>query len=123
WAMFERLHREGLLWAVAVLAGSHFVSFLVNYLVRGEYRRCTLATLMMQPYGRIVALHLAILLGAFATLALGSPVSVLIILIAGKTVLDLKLHLRERRKNLDEQRRENYQSQQRGNEGFGAGAE
>lgn len=93
------LREQHLVWAVLGLAGSHLLSFFVNYLGKGEYRRITLPVLMIQPYGRIVVLHLAIILGAFATLALGSPVWLLVILIVGKTMLDLKLHLRERKKN------------------------
>jgi hypothetical protein len=44
-------------------------------------------------------LHIAILFGAFLTMALGSPVGILLILVLLKTVMDVKLHLRERRKN------------------------
>ena len=122
WAMFEKLHREGLLWAVGGLALSHFLSFLFNYLWKGEYQLNTLPQLMIQPYGRIVILHLAILLGGFVTMALGSPIIVLLILIVGKTLLDLGFHLMEHKKYSDEQR-DNYEDHQhRGNEGFGAGA-
>jgi hypothetical protein len=48
-------------------------------------------------YGRVVVLHLTILLGAFATAILGGPIWILLILVAGKTVLDLGLHAREHR--------------------------
>jgi hypothetical protein len=54
---------------------------------------------MFQPYGRIVVLHIAILLGAFAVLALGSNIGVLLILIVGKTALDLGFHVWERQYN------------------------
>lgn len=93
------LREQHLVWAVLALAGSHLLSYFMNYLGKGEYRRVTLPVLMVQPYGRIIVLHLAIILGAFATFALGSSVLLLLILIAGKTMLDLKLHLRERKKN------------------------
>ncbi len=116
------LWQDGLIWALLGLTASHIVSFVANYLIRGEYRQSTLQKLMLQPYGRIVTLHLAILLGAFATFAFGSPVWILVILIVGKTVLDLKLHLYERYKNLLQQRPEENNHKQRGNEGFHAGA-
>jgi hypothetical protein len=93
------LREQHLVWAVLALAGSHLWSYFVNFLGQGEYRRVTLPMLMIQPYGRIVVLHVAIILGAFATLALGSHALLLMILIIGKTILDLKLHLRERKKN------------------------
>jgi hypothetical protein len=95
----KTLGQQHLVWAVLALAGSHLLSFCINYLGKGEYRRTTLPMLMIQPYGRIVVLHLAIIFGAFATMALGSSVLLLLILVAGKTILDLKLHLRERKKN------------------------
>jgi hypothetical protein len=96
---FERLRAEHLQWAVAALAASHLLSFFMNYLYRGEYRHVSAPQLMMQPYGRIVVLHIAILLGAFAITALGSPVWMLVLLIVGKTILDLGLHQAERAKN------------------------
>lgn len=84
-----------LLIAALAFTGSHVVSFFANYLGREEYRRTTLPDLMQAPYPRMVVLHVAIVLGAFATIALGSPLFLLLILIVGKTLLDLKLHLRE----------------------------
>lgn len=78
---------------------SHLASFFVNFLGRGEYRRTVVPMLMMQPYARIIVLHFAILLGAFVAFALGSNIAVLLILIVGKTMLDLSLHLRERVRN------------------------
>lgn len=88
-----------LAFAFGGLAISHLVSFFANYIGRREYQRTVLPALMIQPYGRIVVLHLAIIFGAFALVLLDSPVFLLVILIAGKTLLDLKLHLRERRRN------------------------
>jgi hypothetical protein len=94
---------QHLWWAVAALAASHLYSFFINYLGRGEYRRTFVPLLMAQPYARVVVLHIAILFGGFAAMALGSNVGVLAILIAGKTVLDLSLHLRERMRNANGQ--------------------
>jgi Family of unknown function (DUF6498) len=101
--LFSRAADAGLLWAVAGLAASHLYSFFTNYLGQGEYRRTVVPALMAQPYGRIVVLHIAILFGAFITMALGSPIFILVLLILGKTALDLKFHLRERQKNAAEQ--------------------
>jgi len=85
--------------AFACLFISHGISFINNYFYKGERNRTNLGKLMGQPYGRIVVLHIAILFGAFLTMALGSPVGILLILVLLKTVIDVKLHLRERRKN------------------------
>jgi len=83
----------GTLWAALALLGSHLFSFFVNYLGKGEYRRTAAPLLMFAPYGRIVVLHVAILFGAFVIMWLGSPVVLLVLLIAGKTCLDLGLHV------------------------------
>jgi len=95
---FDRFTADQLWWGVAALSISHLVSFFSNYIGGGEYRRTVPPILMFQPYARIVVLHIAILFGAFATVAIGSPVFVLVLLIVGKTILDLSLHVVEHRK-------------------------
>lgn len=96
--MLQVFTQEHLWWGVGALAISHLISFVTNYLGREEYKQTNPIILMFQPYVRIVVLHIAILLGAFVTIALGSSVGILVLLIAGKTVLDLSLHLREHQK-------------------------
>ncbi len=95
----EVFSQERMWWCVVALAASHLWSFFVNYLGRGEYRRSVVIVLMFQPYARIVVLHIAILLGGFVSMALGSNIGILFILIIGKTLLDLSLHLHERMKH------------------------
>ena len=96
--MIQEAVAQGGIWAVLALAISHLFSFAANFIGKGEYRRTAVPMIMMAPYGRIVVLHIAILFGAFAIMALGSPVALLVLLIIGKIVLDLKLHLRAHRK-------------------------
>ena len=84
--------------ALLVLVVSHGISFVYNYLYKGEYKKASLQKLMGAPYGRVVVLHLAILFGAFISLALGSPAGVLILLVVIKTFIDLKLHVRSHKK-------------------------
>jgi hypothetical protein len=85
-------------WAILGLAASHGVSFVSNSLLGGEYKRASLPALMAQPYGRIVVLHVAILGGAFLMAALRSPVWGLVLLVVLKIILDLRGHLKERKK-------------------------
>lgn len=85
----------GFLLAALGLAASHLVSYFTNFLGRGEYRRTAPPLLMMQPYPRVVVLHVAIVLSGFLMIALGSPIALLVLLVIGKTWLDLALHLRE----------------------------
>ena len=86
------------LYAFAALLVSHGVSFLLNFLVGGERDASSIKALMAAPYGRIVILHVAIILGAFAVMALGQPLALLLILVALKLALDVTLHLREHRR-------------------------
>ncbi len=94
--LMDAIRQWHLGWAMAALLGSHAVSFFFNYIGKGEFREASLPLLMGAPYARIVVLHVAILLGAFVLVALGSPVVGLIILVIGKTVIDLKAHFLER---------------------------
>ncbi len=95
----KELWQDNLIWAVLALAASHLYSYFTNFLYHGEYRRVTVQQLMFQPYGRIIVMHIAILFGAFLIMALGSPVWMLVILVIGKTIMDIALHLMEREKN------------------------
>ena len=88
----------GLWLPLAVLFASHFFSFCWNYLYCGEFRRVALGELMSRPYGRVVVLHVAIILGGFGAMALGSPVWALLVLVALKIGLDLTAHLKEHSK-------------------------
>jgi hypothetical protein len=90
-------------WAVVALGAlglaiSHGTSFWLNYLGRGEYRSVSPAQLMLAPYGRLVILHLTIILGAMLSIWIGSPVGSLLLLVILKTALDLVFHLREHRR-------------------------
>jgi hypothetical protein len=96
---WQMMSERQLWWGVIALAASHLYSYAVNYLGRGEFRRTTVTALMIQPYARVVVLHLAIIFGAIVAGALGSNAGVLVILIVGKTAIDLALHLAERRRN------------------------
>ncbi len=82
-------------WGAVGLAISHVASFLINYVGRGEYLRVSAARQMFAPYGRLVVLHLTILFGAFVSLAIGSPVGAVVVLVLLKTIIDVRFHLRE----------------------------
>ena len=93
---------ENSFWPVVALAASHLYSFVVNYLGRGEFRRVTVGALtFQQPFARVVLLHLSIFIAGFFFVLLGSPLPLLVLLVIGKTALDLLLHLRERERNAD----------------------
>lgn len=85
-------------WAVLALVISHVFSLLYNFIGKQEYKKSDLQTQMMAPYPRMIALHVAIVFGAFAVEALGQPVVLLAILVVGKTIADCKLHVKSHRK-------------------------
>ena len=95
---FRELLPPGVLWPVLGLFVSHGVSFVHNHLLRGEYRRLPLPQLMIQPYGRIILLHVAIIAGGMPVMLLGSPTPLLVILVLFKIVMDVVLHVRSHRK-------------------------
>lgn len=86
-------------YAMGALFLSHGVSFVYNYLIKGEYTRIKGDKLMGSPYARIVIMHMAVIFGAFLTMALGSPVGILIVLVGLKTSLDVIFHLRQHKKH------------------------
>jgi hypothetical protein len=76
---------------------SHGVSYRLNFIGRGEYRRTTVAKQMGAPYGRLVVLHITILFGGMAIAFSGAPAAAVVVLVVLKTALDLGLHLTEHR--------------------------
>ena len=78
---------------------SHAVSFRSNYIGRGEYLRTSVSAQMNAPYGRLIVLHLTIIVGGLAIATTGAPSAAVLILVLLKTALDLGLHLAEHRED------------------------
>jgi hypothetical protein len=89
-----RSRPPGVEWPVISLFASHGVSFVQNHLVRRERASLDEGQLMIQPYGRIVLMHVTILAGALPVMLLGSPVPLLVVLIGLKIAVDIALHKR-----------------------------
>jgi hypothetical protein len=85
-------------WGVLALLISHGISFFKNYIGKNEYQQAELQKLMFQPYGRVVILHITIIIGGFLSVFLGSPLIALLFLIILKVAIDVITHLREHRK-------------------------
>ena len=84
------------LWpALAALFVSHGFSFFSNFLGRREYLGRTVNDQMSEPYSRIIFMHLILIVGGGVTMVMGSPVPVLIIMIALKIFFDVKAHLKQ----------------------------
>jgi hypothetical protein len=84
--------------AILALFISHGISFVYNYLLKGEYKIAKPQQLMGAPYGRVVVMHIAILVGGFLTMTIGSPAALLLILVIIKTIVDVNLHSRSHKK-------------------------
>ena len=91
------LSPEGLLGALLALVASHGVSFVVNFLGGGEWRSVEPTRRLVQPYARVVVLHLVIIAGGAITLALGEPLAALVLLVVLKIGADIIAHRREHR--------------------------
>lgn len=76
------------------LAAYHVVSYRLNFVGYREFERRGPVALMIDPYRRVLVLHLTIVLGAFAIGGVGAPVGVVVVMVLVKTALDLRGHWR-----------------------------
>lgn len=92
---FAELAQAGpLLWTALGFVLSHTVSLLIR-LSRGEFADKRPNDQLMAPYGRVVIMHITVLLGGFGAMYFGAPIGALGVLIILKTVIDLRAHHRE----------------------------
>ena len=101
------LHPATWLLAGVALALSHLGSLWLNWYDGGERWRVSAATAMWQPYPRMLVLHVAIILGfGLAMQSVGTAdtpsglqeLAPVLLLLGLKTLVDLVLHLWERRR-------------------------
>ena len=88
---------DAVLYGVAALVLSHGTSFALNYIGNREYVGLKTGRIMSAPYGRITVLHIAIIAGGFLVVHLGSPIGLLLALVALKIGMDIMLHRRSHR--------------------------
>jgi hypothetical protein len=86
-------------WLLAFIALyiSHGISFYRNFVLGGERETATINKLMGEPYARIVVLHITIIFGGMAIMALGESLALLTLLVLLKLGMDIVLHRREHR--------------------------
>ncbi|MCC5788983.1 MAG: hypothetical protein JJT75_05070, partial [Opitutales bacterium] len=75
---------QGLILLLIGLFVSHGISFIFNYVRRGEFRKTSPNAQMFAPYGRIVVIHVALIGAGFFIIQTGSPLPLVLLLIAGK---------------------------------------
>lgn len=83
--------------AVVLLVISHAISYRLNFIGNREYERVSPQSQMFAPYGRLVILHITIIVGAMAIAFTGAPAAAIVVLVLLKIALDLAFHLREHR--------------------------
>jgi hypothetical protein len=97
--IFDIISKYQLIYIVLALYLSHGLSYLINYIGGKEYQKTNLKILMGRPYGRIIILHIVVLIGGFFVLALKSPKLGIVLLVFLKTFFDLAAHRKEHVKN------------------------
>jgi hypothetical protein len=87
---------EEMAWFVAVIVLSNAIFYLVDFIGKGEFRRTNPPAEMFAPYGRIVTLHVAIILGAFLSIATKQPLLGVLVLIVIRVVFGIVLSVMRR---------------------------
>lgn len=82
-------HEQGFAWSLAAIVGLQALAFVFDWLAKRKFRDTNPMTQMFEPYGRIVVLHLAIMIGMIPVLVLGGPVWALVGLAIMKTLFEL----------------------------------
>lgn len=85
----SELFGPGLLLAVLAVVVGQGVEFWTDYVRDRGYRQRSSKEQMTEPYGRVMVLHVVIVIGAFPVLALGSPLPALTLLVLLKFGLDV----------------------------------
>lgn len=94
--LFAAMPKEMFLIITALL--SHGIGFVNNYLLNGAYLTAKTKKLMHEPYPRIFVLHIAIIIGGFLTMSMGSPIGALIVLVILKTAFEISWQLKRQQK-------------------------
>lgn len=85
------------LWpALLALLFSHGFSFFTNFMGKKEYEGRTVSQQMSEPYGRIIFMHMVLIIGGGLTMILGGFTPVLLGVIAMKVLVDIRAHRKQR---------------------------
>lgn len=79
---------------VAALVVSHGVSYVRNFLQRGEVLHARIGEEMGRPYRRMIPLHIATFAGGFFALSQPSAGTILAAMVLVKTAMDAALHVK-----------------------------
>lgn len=82
-------------WGIFALFCGHAASFVLNFILKGEYRNASAKECMARPYPRIIVMHLTILLGAFISFALPGAGAIMAVFVIAKIFADVAAHKKE----------------------------
>jgi hypothetical protein len=82
---------------IGAFAASHLLSFVWNYLIRGECNRIGLVALLVLPIARLWLISIVMTLALVGADRLAAPVWLLVGLVGIKIAFDLFAHLKEHR--------------------------
>jgi len=85
-------------WFVAAIACVSLLYYVADFFGRGEFRRTSLDKEMASPYGRIITLHVAIILGAGLAFGLGQPLLGVLLLILIRVAFGIAAAVLRRRR-------------------------
>jgi len=84
-----------LLGSTTALFISHGISYRMNFIGKQEFLSISPAAQVMQPYRRIVVMHMTVVFGAWFAIPFRSATGFIVVLIASKILLDVLFHLKE----------------------------
>lgn len=87
-----------MLWFVGAIAGVNLLFLAADFFGRGEYKTSDPSAEMFAPYGRIVTLHVAIILGAGLAFTLDEPLLGVLLLILIRVLFGIVTTVMRRRK-------------------------
>ncbi len=87
-----------LIFTLLFLFTSHYISYQKNFINNGEYLKVSFNQLFLQPYKRVVVMHITIIAAGFFIQSQGNSRPAILILVGLKTIIDLISHQIEHRK-------------------------
>lgn len=87
-----------MIWFVSAIACVSVLYYVFDFLGRAEYKTSNPQLEMFSPYGRIVTLHIAIILGAAVAFSLNEPLLGVLLLILIRVVFGIVMTVLRRRK-------------------------
>lgn len=87
---------QGMALLVGIILIANLLFFVVDFILKGEFLEVEPIQLMFRPYGRVVTLHIAILLGGALTLALGEPLLGVLLLLVIRIIFGVVFNILRR---------------------------